>query len=346
MNHILKQPLFTGTWGNNHIQGIAVDRKKGYIYYSFTTKLVKATLEGELIGCVDGLLGHLGCISFNKEDGRVYGSLEYKNDVIGKGILRNLGSEAKVEDAFYVAIFDVDRIVRMDMDAEKDGIMTAVYMSEVVKDYQGTGKNKAGQPVPHRYGCSGIDGLAFGPAFGLGACNLLYVAYGIYSDLDREDNDHQVLLCYDVSDWEAFAQPINQDNLHKRGPMAPLQKLFLHTGNTTYGVQNLEYDPYVNGFWMAVYPGKKPEYPNYALFLADATKQPVRKELMGLDEIGYEIELKPDMPGWRFKFGSTGLFAAGDGTYLISEEHVAQSGQCSYIHEYCYREGAPFVLKG
>lgn len=55
----MNQPIYTGTWGGCHIQGIAVDKKNGYIYYSFTTKLVKATLDGEIIGSVDGLIGHL-----------------------------------------------------------------------------------------------------------------------------------------------------------------------------------------------------------------------------------------------------------------------------------------------
>ena len=56
----MKTPLFTGKWGKLHIQGIAVDRAKGYVYYSFTTKLVKARLDGEIVGTVDGLVGHLG----------------------------------------------------------------------------------------------------------------------------------------------------------------------------------------------------------------------------------------------------------------------------------------------
>ena len=61
----MKNPIFTGLWGNCHIQGIAVDKNNGFIYYSFTTKLIKATLDGEIVGTVDGLMGHLGCIAFN-----------------------------------------------------------------------------------------------------------------------------------------------------------------------------------------------------------------------------------------------------------------------------------------
>jgi hypothetical protein len=211
----MKTPIFTGTQGKNHIQGIAVDKKKGYIYYSFTTKLIKATLDGEIIGSVDGLIGHLGCIAFNEDDGKVYGSLEYKNDAVGKGILTSLGVTGEIHNAFYIAIFDVDKITRLDMSSEADGIMTAVYLKEVVDDFNGQGINKQGEPVSHRYGCSGIDGTTFGPAFSdTSKGNYLYVTYGIYSDLNRDDNDHQVMLSYDVSDWDKYRKPLSQASLH------------------------------------------------------------------------------------------------------------------------------------
>ena len=72
-----------GVKSAGHIQGIAVDSKREFIYVSFTTLLVKLDMQGNVIGSVTGLLGHLGCLEFNEEDGRVYGSLEYKNDAIG-----------------------------------------------------------------------------------------------------------------------------------------------------------------------------------------------------------------------------------------------------------------------
>ena len=76
--------IFSGYFGKIHCQGIAVDEEKGYVYFSFTTKLIKTDLEGNLIGTVDGLIGHLGCIAFNKEDGKVYGSLELKTTLSEK----------------------------------------------------------------------------------------------------------------------------------------------------------------------------------------------------------------------------------------------------------------------
>ncbi len=37
-----------------------------------------AANEGNVIGTVEGFTGHLGDLDFNTQDGRVYGSLEYK----------------------------------------------------------------------------------------------------------------------------------------------------------------------------------------------------------------------------------------------------------------------------
>ena len=67
--------IYSGVWQGGHCQGIAVDREKGWVYYSFTTMLVKTDLQGNTLGTVKGLLGHLGCIAMGP-DGQVYGSLE------------------------------------------------------------------------------------------------------------------------------------------------------------------------------------------------------------------------------------------------------------------------------
>ena len=76
----LPREIRSGEQGPFHVQGIAVDLERGYIYFSFTTKLLKMDFEGNLIGSVDGMTGHLGCLTMNPADGRVYGSLEYKDD--------------------------------------------------------------------------------------------------------------------------------------------------------------------------------------------------------------------------------------------------------------------------
>ena len=187
----LPREIRSGEQGPFHVQGIAVDLERGYIYFSFTTKLLKMDFEGNLIGSVDGMTGHLGCLTMNPADGRVYGSLEYKDDAIGKGIRRTLDAgqvapeDEKDRTGFYVAIFDVDRITRPDMDAEKDRVMTTVYIKEAVDDYFATAEN-GGRTVEHRFGCSGIDGVTFAPRFGAKeGGDYLYVAYGVYGDTLR-----------------------------------------------------------------------------------------------------------------------------------------------------------------
>lgn len=296
MNH----PIFTGTQGPNHIQGIAVD-EKGYLYYSFTTKLIKAAPDGTPIATVDGLLGHLGCIAYH--GGKIYGSLEFKNDKIGRGILKSLGKEQELEDNFYIAVFD----------CENFGDPTLIPLPEVLADY------KAG-----RYGCSGIDGVTLAPLPGQSGKKYLFVAYGIYGDVERQDNDHQVLLCLDPDDFS------------RQG------KYFVHTGNTTYGVQNLEYDSYTNRVYMAVYKGKKPQFPNFPLYCVDWTKPAVKACLEGLNEEGLLLQVEK---GWKFPYGATGLYSYGNGEFLISEEHCCQSGQCSFLHLYVADEKYGFVLK-
>ena len=131
----LPKKLHTEGWRAGHVQGIAVDTKQQYVYLSFTTMLVKLDMQGNVVGTVKGILGHLGCLEFNDEDGRLYGSLEYKNDAIGKGILKQEGVSKQLETGFYVAIFDVDKIIRENMSAEHDRVMTSVLLKSVVEDF-------------------------------------------------------------------------------------------------------------------------------------------------------------------------------------------------------------------
>ena len=69
-----------------HIQGIAFDHKKNCIYSSFTSAFYKSDINGKIIGSVAGINGHLGAITFDAKSRKVYASLEFKNDDIGKNI--------------------------------------------------------------------------------------------------------------------------------------------------------------------------------------------------------------------------------------------------------------------
>ena len=344
----LQAEIASGPFKAGHIQGIAVDQKKGYIYYSYTTMLIKTDLQGRIVGSVTGLLGHLGDLDLNEADGRVYGSLEYKNDAIGRGILNMEKSTRTLDNAFYIAIFDVDRIDRVGMSAEKDGIMTTVYLPTVLEDYLAEVAISEGKKA-HRLGCSGIDGVAFGPKFGsTSGKEYLTVAYGIYSEKDRSDNDYQVLLQYDTEKWAKYERTLSQDDMHQMGPRKPAGQYFVFTGNTTYGVQNLEYDPFTEAWLMAVYKGVKEHYPNYTLFAADAKARPAKQTLQGIPYIkkGLVVPLKAEglkdattgIRGWMWGVGSTGMAALGGGYYYFSHNYNSEQGQGSTIRMYRYTD--------
>ncbi|MBE6689735.1 MAG: hypothetical protein E7590_00430 [Ruminococcaceae bacterium] len=320
-----------------HVQGIAIDVEKGFAYFSFTTELIKTDLLGNRIGSVKGLVGHLGCIDFNRDDGKVYGSLEFKNDSIGKGIFKNLGLEGvPVENSFYIAIFDVDKIDRFDMDAEADGVMTAVYLPQVTEYYEG----KSHDGREHRYACSGIDGTAFGPDFGAGkdTPSLLMVACGIYRDNEREDNDNQMIFCYDWCKFAAVARPLSQKAPH-HSALLPERTYFFYTGNTDWGVQNLCYDSYTGNWFVCVYKGSKPQFPNYTTYLIDGAVAPVLTTLKGLGgEQGLLLAAAADgvlheesgVRGFRFKWGSTGIHSLGDGRFYFS--HNGRTPEPERLH--------------
>jgi hypothetical protein len=318
-----------GTWDSGHVQGIAVDKKGGYIYYSFTNLLAKYDFEGKLIGTLIGWNGHLGDLDFNPDDGLVYGSLEYKKD-----------------NAFYIAVIDVDKINAVGINANETGILRTVYLKEVVEDYiadlnndgikatNDDGLKENQKPSQdHRYGCSGIDGVSFGPKIGhIDGKYYLTVAYGIYGDTFRNDNDHQVIVQYDTKEWKKYLSPLIEDAPHNNGPDKISGKYFIRTGNTTYGVQNLAYDDNLKLWFMGVYKGKKPIFPNYTLFAFDAKSQPLISDLVGvpsksgkgwekglllpLSDIGLYDD-KSGIRGWNQK-ADVGLQPVGNGLFYLA----------------------------
>lgn len=327
-----------GTWPTSHVQGIAVDLKGGYIYYSFTTLLAKYDFSGKLIGTLVGWAGHLGDLDFNPRDGRVYGSLEYKKD-----------------QAFYIAAIDVSRLDRVGVSAATSDLFRTVYLSEVVKDYtadiNGDGRfdgddgkftGRVADSPDHRYGCSGIDGVSFGPEFGrTDGPRYLTVAYGIYGNVKRTDNDHQVLLQHDITDWARYERPLTEAAPHHSGPAAAHGKYFVRTGNTTYGVQSLAYDETQQRWFMGVYKGTKPAYPNYLLFAVDARTPPTLGDLVGVrnstgkgHEQGLLLTLADDglkdaatgIRGWNQK-ADVGIQPIGHGLFYFSKNSGARGQQ-------------------
>jgi len=338
-----------GTWPSGHVQGIAVDLEGGYIYYSFTNLLAKYDFSGNLIGTLVGWTGHLGDLDFNPADGKVYGSLEYKAD-----------------EAFYIAVIDVSRLDRIGIAASETEIFRTVHLPEVTRDYaadmngDGVFDGNVADTPDHRYGCSGIDGVSFGPAFGrTDGPRYLTVAYGIYSNTDRTDNDHQVLLQYDISDWDRYARPLSEAAPHRSGPATVDGKYFVRTGNTTYGVQNLAYDETLQRWFMGVYRGKKDSFPNYLLFAVEADEQPVLGDLVGVPdasgegwEQGLLLALAEDglkdaatgIRGWNQK-ADVGFQPVGNGLSYLAMNSSGQGWQSAdlTLMRWVGDPGAPFV---
>src|SRR4051812_42217150 len=56
----LPASIYSGKQGGLHVQGVVVDKANGFVYFSFTDKLLKMDLSGKLVGSVTGFVGHLG----------------------------------------------------------------------------------------------------------------------------------------------------------------------------------------------------------------------------------------------------------------------------------------------
>lgn len=358
--------LVTGQ--EQHVQGIAYDSAENCMYMSFTSRFVKTDMQGNILASIDRIQGHLGAMTFNPETRKVYASLECKDDEIGAGIAKtlNVNTVSRADSRFFIAIIDVDRLEGIGMDPEGNEVLRTVCIKKAVEDY--AFRSKSGD-FEHRYGCSGIDGVTIGPAIGKPEAarygrrsarkpaadeKYLYVGYGIYGDTDRTDNDYQVIHRYSLKELEKYARPVIFGETHHDGPEKPEKEYFLRTGNTNYGIQNFAYDEYTDCFFLAVYKGRKADFPNYSLFAFKALQQPFKAALTGGRDKKKVLQLslvKPEEPyfinpsvdettgitGWRFRWGSTGLCPLGRGLWYISENGKDRETGKEYCRARLYR---------
>ena len=250
--------------GTSHLQGICVDEKLEYMYFSYTTALAKIDIKtGKLVASVvnfgPGSFGveggaHLGCIDYY--DGHIYGSLEYKSP--GK--------------KFFLAIFDANEMTEVGMDVNNmpadQKVVTGVLLSEPTMDFRDSldtevfiGQDAYGDATNeenngHRFACSGIDGVTMGkwPGGGDDEIYLIaaYVVYGGGKFENRYDNMYNVLQFYKLSDlWQEEDNTWNTPFNGKRGlareigegeALTAARTLYVYTGNTQYGAQNIEYE--------------------------------------------------------------------------------------------------------
>ena len=164
-----------------------------------------------------------------------------------------------------------------------------------------------------------------------------------------------MILQYDPDNLRQYEHPLSQSRFDVTGPDKPLNKYFLYTGNTTYGIQNLEYDANTGYWFAAVYPGKKSAFPNYSLFAIDGAKNAAPQTLKGFDnaEKGKVLQLakagmhveRSNIYGWHYTWGATGICSLGNGYFYISQNGVTENKK-QYCNLQLYRwigdAGKPF----
>lgn len=329
-----------GSWDIKHCQGMAIDKRGDYAYYSYTNTFVKCDLEGNAIGSITGFEGHLGDICYNDRDGKVYASL----NPTGK-------------KALYLAIIDVENLNEMGVDAVKGGLIRTVHLTHVWKDFSAKVKNN-GKTYSRRYGVSGTDAMCFGPSFDTGKGHYLTISCGTTPQTERTDNDYQVLVQYDVTGWwDKYGQPLRYDKVHHIGPKDIHGKFFVYTGNTNYGVQTMTYFEELNLWFLNVYTTKKENFPKYNLFIVDGDIKPKEKSLKGQEKKdvqkvltlykdgSYDEETK--IYGWFIPQGSKGMEYLTSGLFYIIHPYKTWYGKqtaVAYLYVWDPSATTPFKI--
>jgi hypothetical protein len=131
--------------------------------------------------------------------------------------------------------------------------------------------------------------------------------------------------------------------MHKSGPSEVRRKYFFFTGNTTYGVQNFEYDEFTGDYFACVYNGTKPQYPNYPMFVVDGSRKATEGQLVGHSDgvKGLILSLRDTgtgqggIYGMTFPHGSMGLHSFGDGRFYAAQYRYSnEEGHITSVHSY------------
>ncbi|MBQ4365528.1 MAG: hypothetical protein II804_04605 [Clostridia bacterium] len=346
---LLPLSLMGGDWDVKHCQGIAVDSERSLIYYSYTSVLVKCDLDGNILGTVSGFKGHLGDLALG-DDGYLYCSY-YPTGRAG----------------FYIVMFDPGKITKENISWKNTNVARSVFLKAVWDDYRfdvnGNGRFDGGNDgADHRFGCTGIDGLTFGPSFKTGGRGkkLLTAAYIISANEKRRDNDYQVLVQYDTDGWwDTFgkATPGEGEKAHLSGPEKGSGKFFLYTGNTYYGVQTMTYFDELNVWLLSTYQMVKSSFQPFCVFAVDGEEKPTREQLKGQPKgtegnvLSFypagELDKTRGIRGWRRSFGTKGFDYAGSGLFYIVYPYKTWYGTqtaVAYLHIWDAGKDGPFRL--
>lgn len=346
--------LETGGVGTiSHVQGVATNLFGDVFYYSFTDRLVVQKSDGEIIGSVVGIQGHMGDLAFNPEDGRVYVSYSYSSSTSGLGE----GTALRKQKNAYVLIFDVEKIDRMNM--SPDGIVTCVYVGEKIQELANTpgydyGTKYDDLKIGGKYGVvNSIGNLAIGPAFGENdgktyvtcvlsqPANAVCSAAGVYA-YDREDNDYFVIVQFDPSNWGSYEVPYSEME-KASGPKDFDRMYFYYAGQHDYGVQVMTYDAYQNMYVLTTYSlinstlEGATQFPNYSVYYLDAVQVKTGTLIGNGEDSGNIITEKygkkdeaTGIKGWLVWY-DVGFISLGDGYYYRAENYTDGSAACRLV---------------
>lgn len=338
---VLPLSLSSGSYDVRHCQGMAIDIYKGFVYYSYTNTFVKCDLEGNVVGSITGIKGHLGDACLNESDGKVYASYNPPG-----------------KKALYTAIIDVDNLNKVGLKAVECGLIRTVHLKEVFKDFSATVKIKETQ-FKRKYGVSGTDGVAFGPSFSTGKGNYLTVACGLTPQTNRSDNNYQILIQYNVKNWwDHYSRPLSFTEFHHSGPDRHNGKFFIYTGNTNYGVQTMTYCKDLNLWFLNVYPTTKNTFKKYNMYIVDGDVRPWKEILKGQPERNdeqYVLALYQDgekdkktgIYGWYASLGNKGMTYISDGLFYIIHPFVTwykRQTAVAYLYVWDPDDSDPFTL--
>ena len=305
----LPYEVSTSGWATGHVQGIAIDDKREYMYYSFTTVLVKVNMSN---GVVEGTVAlpnelHLGDMDFY--NGKLYGSIS---------------GGATYVDLQYIAVFDVDTITKVN--TPYSTVMKAIYIEEAVTDIS-----------ENKYGRTGIDGFTFGTMPGDTSGNMyMYVATGGSTvEPDRTDKNYQILYAYEADALDTYMEPLDMNNLHKNGPEL-YQKLFIYTGQHYSGPQSLTYDHDTGDIWMGMYAETVDGFPPYRLLAIDGEVAPVYQDLDLGDNPGVEYD-ESETDGYVLALKEVGVEDDATGIWgYTTVPHDVATGFVSLGNNYFY----------
>ena len=351
-NSYVKTVETGGTGTTNHVQGVATNLFGDIFYYCFTDRLVVQKSNGEIVGSVVGIPGHMGDLAFNPDDGRVY--VSYMK-IATSDFARQ--TEMRNQKNAYVLIFDVDKIDRMNM--SPDGIVTCVYVGEKIQELANThgydyGTKYDDLNIGGKYGVvNALGNLAIGPAFGENdgktyvTCVLSQPGNALSTDsgkfaYDREDNDYFVIAQFDVAELNRYEVPFSGLD-EASGPKDFDGMYFYYAGQHDYGVQVMSYDAYRNMYVLATYALQNSSlegattFPNYTTYYLDANKVETGTLIGNGEEIGDIVTEKfgktdetTGIKGWSVWY-DVGFVSLGDGFYYRAESYTDGSAACRLV---------------